>query len=264
MEQVTRCYRYALLPGPSGVGGWISQGRGSRNGARKILAKNGGRTLMIRTDEKRKRAVEVADPDLPSAGVEIEGALFVDLGNGIGGGKNLDADLGSALEQGQLANILGARRGEPGNVDGFDAAGSGKRALRHNFAGGKQLVQKNADMDLALAMKRSWRRTHENVAMLIGLNAVGEPGEIRVGQNLGPTSQVNPGLRGEIREFDGDGHGGEDTPEKRKEGEKGNWEKNESRGTDCYFAALVVNSMRYTRNSYLSGWMRRSPSASFS
>jgi hypothetical protein len=171
---------------------------------------------MIRTDEKRKRAVAVADPDLLSSCVEIEGALFVDLGNGIGEGKNLDADFGSALEQSQLADILGARSGEPGNVDGFDAAGSGKRALRHNFSGGKQLVQKNADMDLALAMKRSWRRTHENVAMLIGLNAVGEPGEIRVGQNLGPTSQVNPGLRGKIREFDGDGHGGRYARKKKR------------------------------------------------
>src|ERR1700738_2898915 len=99
---------------------------------------------MIRTDEKRKSAVEVADPELPSAGVEIEGALFVDLGKGIGWGKNLDADLGSALEQGQLADILGARRGESGNVDGFDAAGRGKRALRHNFAGGQQLGEKKA------------------------------------------------------------------------------------------------------------------------
>ena len=131
---------------------------------------------MIRTDEKRKRAVEVADPDLLSSCVEIEGALFVDLGNGIGGGKNLDADLGSALEQGQLADILGAPRGEPGNVDGFHAAGGRKRALRHDFSVRLQSVQKNADIDLALAMKRSWRRTHEDVAMLIGFNAVGEPG----------------------------------------------------------------------------------------
>jgi len=30
--------------------------------------------------------------------------------------------------------------------------------------------------------------------MLIGLDTVGELGEGRVGQDLGPTSQVNPGL----------------------------------------------------------------------
>ena len=131
---------------------------------------------MIRSGEECEGAIAVADPDLGGAGIEIEDAFFVDLGNGVGGGIDLDADLGSALEQGQLADILRAPRGEPGNVDGFHAAGGRKRALRHDFSVRLQSVQKNADIDLALAMKRSWRRTHEDVAMLIGFNAVGEPG----------------------------------------------------------------------------------------
>ena len=75
-------------------------------------------------------------------------------------------------------------------------------------ASGKQLMQPNADMDLALAMEWSRRRTHEDVAMLVGLYAVGELSEGRVGQNLGPTSQVNPGLRGEIGKLDSDRHWG--------------------------------------------------------
>ena len=45
------------------------------------------------------------------------------------GGNNLNTYLGSTLEEGQTADVLGTLRGEPGNVDGFDAAGSGKRTL---------------------------------------------------------------------------------------------------------------------------------------
>ena len=69
-------------------------------------------------------------------------------------------------------------------------------------------MQPDADVNLALAMEGSRRRTHEDVAMLVGLYAVGELSEGRVGQNLGPTSQVNPGLRGEIGKLDGDRHWG--------------------------------------------------------
>ena len=153
----------------------------------------------MRRRKKGNGTVQSANPDFGCAGVEIEDAFFVDLGNGVGGGIDLDADLGSALEQGQLADILGAPRGEPGNVDGFHAAGGRKRALRHDFSVRQQSVQKNADIDLALAMKRSWRRTHEDVAMLIGFNAIRESGEGGISQDLGPAREIKLRLRIQVR-----------------------------------------------------------------
>ena len=87
-------------------------------------------------------------------------------------GENLNTDLGSALEQGQLADILGALiRGEPGNVDGCDAAGSGKRTVGECDPVREKLTQQTGDMSLAPAMNRSRRRTHKDAAMLIGPNS---------------------------------------------------------------------------------------------
>jgi transposase len=44
---------------------------------------------MIGTNKKRHGAIEVADPNLSGAGVEVEGAFFVNLGRGIRSGKDL-------------------------------------------------------------------------------------------------------------------------------------------------------------------------------
>ena len=54
---------------------------------------------MMRSDKKKHRSVGVTDPDSPGAGVEIESAFLVDLGDRIGRGKDLDANVGNALEQ---------------------------------------------------------------------------------------------------------------------------------------------------------------------
>ena len=43
-------------------------------------------------------AIAVADPDLGGPGIEIEEAFFSDLGCGIGGGEDLDANLRGAGE----------------------------------------------------------------------------------------------------------------------------------------------------------------------
>jgi hypothetical protein len=44
---------------------------------------------MIGTNKKRHGAIEVADPNLSGAGVEVEGAFFVNLGRRIRSGKDL-------------------------------------------------------------------------------------------------------------------------------------------------------------------------------
>ncbi len=96
---------------------------------------------MVRRNKKRNGTVKSANPDFGGASVKIQGALFVDFGSRIGRRKNLNTDLGSTLEQGEPANVLGALRGEPGNVDGFDAARSGKRTLGECDSVRKKLTQ---------------------------------------------------------------------------------------------------------------------------
>ena len=86
--------------------------------------------MLVRTDKKVDGSVEVTDPDLGGAGVEVERALFVDFRWKIGGGNDLDADIWSALEDGELGDVLCPARSEPGDIDGFDAAGGGNGALR--------------------------------------------------------------------------------------------------------------------------------------
>ena len=63
---------------------------------------------MMRTDKKRDRPVEVANPNFGGAGVKIESAFFVDLGDGIGGGKNLDANVERAGEDNRILGYFGA------------------------------------------------------------------------------------------------------------------------------------------------------------
>ena len=67
-------------------------------------------------------------------------------------------------------------------------------------------MQQEADIHLAPAMERSGWRTHKDVAMLIGLDTVGEFGKKRVGQNLGPARHVEPCLRNEIWQCNCDRH----------------------------------------------------------
>jgi hypothetical protein len=95
---------------------------------------------MINARKERHRAVEIADPDLGGAGVEVEG------------------------------------------------------------------LQQVGDLALAVGVGESWRWTHDDMSMPVGLDPVGELSELRVGQDLGPTSQVEPGLRSEIWKLNGDRH----------------------------------------------------------
>jgi hypothetical protein len=50
--------------------------------------------------------------------------------------------------------------------------------------------------------------SHEDTPVAISLDAIGELGEVRVRQDLGPTRQVESGLRSQIWKFDGDRHEG--------------------------------------------------------
>ena len=161
-------------------------------------------------------ALEVANPYLGGAGVEVQSALFVDFGARIGRGNNLNTDLWCALEEGETANVLGTLRGQPGNVDGLDAAGSGKKTLGEYDPVRKKLAQQTGDMSLAPAMDRSRRRTHKDVAMLVGFNAMREFGECGISEYLGPTGEIKLGLKFQVRQLNGDGHGGNVRQKRRK------------------------------------------------
>jgi hypothetical protein len=42
--------------------------------------------------------------------------------------------------------------------------------------------------------------------MLIGLDAIGEPGKLRVSEDLAPARKVKLGLCGQVRQLDRNGH----------------------------------------------------------
>jgi hypothetical protein len=172
--------------------------------------------LIVRSDKKGNGTVEVANPNLGGASVEVQSALFVDFGARIGRRKNLNTDLGRTLEKGETADVLGAPRSEPGNVDSFDATSSGKRTLGEYNPAREKLAQQTGDMSLAPAMDRSGRRAHKDVAMLIGFNAMREPGECGISQHLGPTGEIKPGLRFQVRQLDDDRHDGKVRQKKKK------------------------------------------------
>src|SRR5271165_7551511 len=147
---------------------------------------------MINARKERHGSVEVADPELGGAGIEIEGAFFADLGWGIG--KDLDADLGRTSEyEGSLQQLEPAAV-EPHEVNGFDTVSGGKRAFGESTTVGEEGVQQVGDLALAVGVGESWRRTHDDVSVPIGLDPVGELGQARIGQDFGPAGEVKRGL----------------------------------------------------------------------
>jgi hypothetical protein len=187
-------------------GSAIGYRSGSGYLVRERRAKNRGKILIIRTNEKDDRSVEVANPDLGRAGIEIEGAFLVDLGGGIRRRKNLDANVRCADKDGRVLTNFGTLRSEPGDIDGSDAGGGGKRALGNGFARGEQLKQQSSNLDLPTPMSRSRWGAHEETSVLIGLDAIRQLGELWIGENVGPAGKVKPGLRLKIRELDRNRH----------------------------------------------------------
>ena len=165
---------------------------------------------MINARKKRHGAVEVADPNLGGAGIEIEGAFFVDFASGIRRGKDFDTDFGGANEDGRSWLIVDFKpaRPKPSHIDGLDAVGSRHRALCNDEALRKQLGQKIAQGKLSAPVAESWRGSHEDMSVSIGLDAVRQLRQPGICTEFCPTNQVEAGLRLEIRELDRDRHAG--------------------------------------------------------
>ena len=171
-------------------------------------AERRSRNLMIGTNKKRHRAIEVADPDFGGASVEVEGTFFVNFGCSVRRRKHFDTDFRSVGEEkGSLAE-LGTAAGQPGYIDGLDSIGGGYGALGHGPTGGKELNQQSHDLALAVSVEKTWRRSHENMSMAIGLDSVRELCESRICREFSPASQVEAGLRLKIRKLDRDRHAG--------------------------------------------------------
>jgi hypothetical protein len=172
----------------------------------KIGTEGRTRLLMMTTTKERHGAIEVADPDLGGAGVEVEGAFFVHLGLRVRWGKDLDADLGRASEYEGSLDQLWPATVEPGEVDRLNPIGSGYWAFGERSTPREELQQKRKYLALAVGVSESWRWTHDDMSMPVGLDPVGELSELRLGHDLRPTSQIEPGLRSEIRKLNSDRH----------------------------------------------------------
>ena len=165
---------------------------------------------MTGINKERNRTVEITDPNLGGAGVEIGCAFFVDFASGIGGGKDFDTDFRGANEDGRFWLIVGFKpaRPEPGDVDGLDAVSSRERALRNDEALGKQVRQEIAQGKLSAPVAESWRGSHEDMSVSIGLDSIRQFRQPGICTEFSPTNQIKTGLRLEIRELDRDRHAG--------------------------------------------------------
>ena len=174
--------------------------------SRKVRTKRGSRNLIINARKKGHGTVEFADADLGRASVEVEGAFFVDLGCDVGWGENLDTDFGCGGQHNRPIDEFRAARSEPYDVDCFDAIGGGKRTFGQRAALGEEAFQQVGNLALAISVGESRRGTHNDMSVPIGLHTVWKPGELRISQEFGPASEVEAGLRLEVRELNRDRH----------------------------------------------------------
>ena len=165
---------------------------------------------MVNARKKRHGTIQVTDPNLGGARVEIECAFFVDFASGIGGGKDFDTDLRGANEDGRFWLILDFKpvRAQPSHIDSLDAVSSRERALCNDETLRKQLGQKIAQGKLSAPVAESWQGSHEDMPVSIGLDSIRQLRQPGIRAEFSPTNQIKTGLRLEIRELDRDRHAG--------------------------------------------------------
>ena len=165
---------------------------------------------MIGTNKERHRTVEITDPNLGGAGVEIKCAFFVYFASCIRGGKDFDTDLWGANEDGRFWLILDFKPvgTHPNYIDSLDAVSSRERALCNDETLRKQLGQKIAQGKLSTPVAESLRGSHEDMSVSIGLDSIRQFRQPGICTEFSPTNQIKTGLRLEIRELDRDRHAG--------------------------------------------------------
>jgi len=172
-----------------------------RNLAREHRAEDRAGMLMIRTNEKSDRSIEAANPHFGGAGVEVEGALFVYLGWGIGWRQDFNADFGSASEKKRILVNLGPILSEPGNISSLDSIGSRNGTFSESGAFRQQLREDGSDSGLAARVTRSGRWTHNDASVPICFDAIGQFRQPRIVQDCLPPGKVEDVLRLEIRQL---------------------------------------------------------------
>jgi hypothetical protein len=163
---------------------------------------------MIGTNKKRHRTVEATNPNFGRSGVEVEGAFFVYFALGVGRGKDFDTDFGGASENDGLQVKFGPAGVKPSDVEGLHAVSGRNSAFRQGLAVGQELVQKPYNSVLATRMAKTWRRSHQDMSVSIGLDPVRQVRQPGICTDFSPASYVEGSLRLEIRELDCDGHAG--------------------------------------------------------
>jgi hypothetical protein len=146
---------------------------------------------MIETNKKRHRTVEIADPDLGRAGVEIEGAFFINFSRRIGSGKDFDANGRSTREGGRCVSdepvfLSGSQQDDIGDPD---LTAASKDSLLHcgEFADVKLVEQiSNSTSSLPMFESRGWR--HDELAGSVDLKAFGQIGEDGIAADFKPPS----------------------------------------------------------------------------
>ena len=144
---------------------------------------------MIWTNKKRHRTLEITNPDLGRAGVEIESAFFVDLGSSIRSGKDLDANRRGSGKRGRWISDQPAFLilGEQDDIGDPDLAVASKDSLLDcgEFAAVKLIEEiGNSASSLAMVKARGWR--HDELAGSVNLEAFGTIGEGGIAANLEP------------------------------------------------------------------------------
>ena len=163
--------------------------RCSRDGLWKGRAKERGGELMINARKKRHGAIEIADPNLDCAGVEVEGPFFVDLSLGVRSGKDLYANRRGSGKRGRWISDQPTflSDGEQDDIGDSDLAVASKDSLLDcgEFAS-IQLVEEigNSASSLAMIKARRWR--HDELAGSVDLEAFGAICEGGIAADLEP------------------------------------------------------------------------------
>jgi hypothetical protein len=156
---------------------------------------------MINARKKSHRTVEITDPDLGRAAIEVEGTFFVDLGWGIRSGKDLDANGRSAGKRGGCVSDEPAflSLGEQDDISDSHLAIATKDSLLDcgEFAG-IQVIEEIGDSASSLTMIEARRWRHNELASGVDLKTLGPIGE------CGISADFEPPFRG--RSVDCDGH----------------------------------------------------------
>jgi len=144
---------------------------------------------MIRTNKKRHRTVEIADPYLGCAGTEIEGAFSVNLGQGIRSRKDFYAKRRGSGKRGRWISDQPAflRLGEQDDIGDSHLAVASKDSLLDSCEFARlELVEaiSYSASSLATVEARGWR--YNQLAGGVDLDAFGSIGEGGIGADLEP------------------------------------------------------------------------------